>query len=441
MKKYIQTLTIGTLALLLVASPLAGFAKEKENKKNGNGNEAKKEQVVNKNDDRNENDNKRNDDNDKKKNGSDSKNDDNKNKSVGQNSCVKAFGHLIAPGWLKKNGDTIDRDYIAQNCWLPFGIAKKFRGNNASTTPDVTAPVISNIRSNPAKKQAEVKWATNEFANSTVYWNTSSSVDTSDTAAQKVVNNRFVKNHQVILRNLTPNTTYYFVVRSRDGAGNSAVSGVNSFTTKPASSTDSQLPVISNVVTVVGTTTIQVGWKTNENTTDRVYYSTILPVTLNASTTLYVSNASTTKTHLVTLPDLTSNTTYYLVIESTDGAGNSATFGAHTNSVPAVPVIPDITAPVISSVILAIPGSSTTTLTWKTDELSTSKVFYSTVNPLDVNASTTLSILNSGLVYLHTVQVSGLATSTTYYFKVQSVDASGNTATSGQVTATTTSGM
>ncbi len=444
MKNYITPITIGALALLIVATPFTSFAKNDNNKKLENN--SKKEQSRN--NEKNKSDDNDDDDNDQSRNINSDKSRDNddddmkKNKNNSNNTCLKAYGHLFNFGWSKKNNDSIsesDKEFIRTNCYLPFGISKKFRGNNASTTSDVTAPVISNIVSSTAKKQAEVRWMTDEYSDSVVFWNTTNTIDTSDTATQKVVNNNLTKKHQVILRNLTPDTTYYVIVRSRDVTGNKSLSSVSSFKTK-AISPDAQLPVISNVVTAVGTTTINVGWKTNENATDRVYFSTTLPVVINASTTSYVSNASSTKNHALTIPGLNPNTTYYIIIESTDTAGNvttSATFSAHTNS---INVPADVTPPV-SSALNATPGSSTTTVTWTTNELATSKVFYSSTNPLDINATTTSFISDGSLKLNHSISVMGLATSTAYYFKVQSVDASGNTVTSGQVNATTTSGM
>jgi hypothetical protein len=421
MKNYIKNIAIGTLAVLIVASPLATFAKD-----NGNDNKQKGRDEVKKEQSRSndrDDDRRENDDNDKKY------------TSNTKFSCARAYGHFFAQGWSKKNTAEDYGKYISDNCYFPFGINKKFRGNNASTTPDVTAPTISNVTSTAGKVQADVRWMTNEYADSIVFWGTSSSVDTSD-SANKTANTRLTKNHQVLLKNLTSDTTYYFIVRSKDVAGNQSLSSVASFKTKVASTTDTQFPVISSVVTSVSTSTINVGWKTNENTTDRVYYSTSLPVTINASSTSYVSNASSTKVHALSLTSLNANTTYYLVIESTDTAGNvttSATFSAKTN---ALPVVTDTTAPVLSSIV-ATPGASTSTVSWVTDELSTSKVFYSTSTPLDVNAGTTRSILNSSLVTSHSIQLSGLATSTIYYFKVQSVDNSGNTAISSEYSATT----
>lgn len=443
MKNYFKNITIALLALTIVASPFATFAKDNDNRGRGSDDsKSKKEQSRNSSSSQSKNDDRRGDGRDSDDDDHDDDRDDDKNKNRGDkknsptSSCARVYGRLIGLGWLKKGDLTDDeRAYFTANCSLPFGIHKKFRGNNATTTPDTTAPTITNITSNAGRVQADIRWNTNEYADSVVFWDTDDSIDTSDSSSKKASNSRLTKNHQVLLKNLTADTTYYYTVRSKDVAGNQTLSGVNSFKTK-APSSDAQFPVISTVVTSVGTTSITVGWKTNEVTTDRVYYSTSLPVTINASSTSYVSNASSTKIHSLPISGLSANTTYYLVIESTDIAGNistSATFSAKTN---ALPVVSDTTAPVLSS-IAAVAGASTSTISWITNEVSTSKVFYSTSTPLDTGAATTQSVLNGSLVTSHSIDLSGLATSTTYYFKVQSVDASGNTTTSNEFSATT----
>ncbi|MDO8561427.1 MAG: hypothetical protein Q7S05_01220, partial [bacterium] len=55
-----------------------------------------------------------------------------------------------------------------------------------------------------------------------------------------------------------------------------------------------------------------------------------------------------------------------------------------------VVVNPDVVAPIISAVA-SVPGVTSATITWTTNELSTSKVFVSTTTPVDVNASTTMT--------------------------------------------------
>jgi hypothetical protein len=84
----------------------------------------------------------------------------------------------------------------------------------------------------------------------------------------------------------------------------------------------------------------------------------------------------------------------------------------------------DTTPPVISAINATASGSSAT-ITWTTDENSTSRVDYGTSA-----SSLTSSATSSGLSTSHSVTLSGLGSSTTYYFRVSSVDAAGNGATS-----------
>ncbi|MBS3817012.1 MAG: S8 family serine peptidase [Candidatus Thermoplasmatota archaeon] len=81
----------------------------------------------------------------------------------------------------------------------------------------------------------------------------------------------------------------------------------------------------------------------------------------------------------------------------------------------------DDTPPTISNVASTVNGVDAT-ITWDTDEDSTSKVYY--------GGSTSLGAekFNESLVTGHSVDLSGLAENTQYYFKVESTDISGNTA-------------
>ena len=80
--------------------------------------------------------------------------------------------------------------------------------------------------------------------------------------------------------------------------------------------------------------------------------------------------------------------------------------------------------PVISAVI-ATPSSTTATITWATDKSSNSRVDYGT-SPTALN----LNLSDGGMVTSHSINVTGLAIGTVYYFRVTSLDGSGNSATS-----------
>ena len=85
----------------------------------------------------------------------------------------------------------------------------------------------------------------------------------------------------------------------------------------------------------------------------------------------------------------------------------------------------DVTPPVISGVT-ATPGlGNTATITWTTDEPAESRVDYG----LSASALTSHAVGSSSTI-AHSVTLTGLAPQTTYFYRVTSADAAGNTAAS-----------
>jgi len=138
-------------------------------------------------------------------------------------------GHLIAPGWLKKNDGV--RPLVAPCQVLPPGIAKKL-GIISTTTPpvvstDTTAPLISNITvSDVSPLSAKINFNTNEFATTKVQYGT--------TTPLQLVNSvsGLRMNHQVSLTGLLASTTYSFVILSSDVFGNNSTSSISTFMTQ-----------------------------------------------------------------------------------------------------------------------------------------------------------------------------------------------------------------
>jgi hypothetical protein len=93
----------------------------------------------------------------------------------------------------------------------------------------------------------------------------------------------------------------------------------------------------------------------------------------------------------------------------------------------------DITKPVISSVSSS-PSSSSSTITWNTDEITNSTVNYGT-NSSNLNSNSP----SSSLTKSHSITLSSLSSSTTYYYNVTSCDSSNNCESSSQSSFTTTS--
>jgi regulation of enolase protein 1 (concanavalin A-like superfamily) len=91
---------------------------------------------------------------------------------------------------------------------------------------------------------------------------------------------------------------------------------------------------------------------------------------------------------------------------------------------------PDTTPPVISAVA-ATTRATAATVTWSTDEASTSSVDYGTTAAYGSTASA------SGSGTSHSVSITGLTCATAYHFRVHSTDAAGNVASSGDASFTT----
>lgn len=236
--------------------------------------------------------------------------------------CWKAWGHLIAPGWIKLNASTT----LSETCFMPFGIGKRFWGNG-TTTPDVTAPVIADISIRAGEESARISWETNEKSDSAVFYGTSTPVSMSTSSPHMIIRMDMDREHEINLSRLSASTTYYAVIVSRDRSGNVATSGVQTFSTKP-SDPDTQAPSIRSLVSTVGTSTVSVGWYTNELTTAKLFYGTSSPVDVSASTTASVALDATLSTHhLFSLSGLATSTTYRAVAQSQDAAGNVRTSG------------------------------------------------------------------------------------------------------------------
>ncbi len=187
----------------------------------------------------------------------------------------------------------------------------------SKTIPDTTAPQLSSITAGSiSSSSATISWATNEPATSqvdfglTTAYGSSSPLDTT-----------LVTSHRVTLQSLALGRLYHYRVRSRDAAGNSAVSNDATFTT--SSTADTTPPVISAVaassVTATGAT---ISWTTNEPSDSQVSYG---PTTAYGSNTPL--NITMVTSHSVALSGLTASTTYHYRVASRDAAGNLRTSG------------------------------------------------------------------------------------------------------------------
>jgi hypothetical protein len=92
--------------------------------------------------------------------------------------------------------------------------------------PDTTPPVLSAVSASVGSTNATVVWTTDEPADSQVEYGLTTSYGSSTT-----LDTSLVTSHSQLVSGLTAATLYHCRVKSRDGAGNLAVSGDFTFTT------------------------------------------------------------------------------------------------------------------------------------------------------------------------------------------------------------------
>lgn len=187
------------------------------------------------------------------------------------------------------------------------------------------------------------------------------------------------------------------------------------------STVDTTLPVIKDInVVSIGTSTATVNWKTKESTTGQVRFATSSTVDVNSS---LVVDSSTSTNHSVSLAGLSANTQYYYTITVKDSAGNTKVSGVQKFRTKTL-VSVDVTAPSIYFSTTYNTNASSTHILWLTNERSDSKIWVSTTSPVNIAGSSTVNF--SDKVFLHDVTVSGLASSTVYFYGVESADVAGN---------------
>lgn len=195
---------------------------------------------------------------------------------------------------------------------------------------------------------------------------------------------------------------------------------------------DTIAPIISELTARdINEKSAKIRWNTNEPTRGIIYYGTTSPLSIGSAAKK--SDSSFRVSHEIEIEGLEANTAYYTIVVSTDRAGNTATSSQISFTTSGAP---DTAKPVISSITTQNIGSSTATINWVTNESATSKVYYGTTSPLNLGSASALS--NATLVINHSLNLTGLSASTTYYFVAESKDAANNTATSSEQSFTTT---
>ncbi len=196
--------------------------------------------------------------------------------------------------------------------------------------PDTLAPLIANVSAdNLTSSSAQITWETNELSDSQVEYGLTTAYD-----ALSPLDTSRVTQHAVLLTNLLADTTYHFRVKSKDAAGNLAVSGDFTLVT-PAG--DVTPPLISNVTAGnITAHSAEIRWRTSEPGDSQVDYG--LNKGYDHSSALDTSRVFE---HLVVLTGLRPGKTYTYQVKSRDAAANLTVSGGYSFRTPLVPLMAD----------------------------------------------------------------------------------------------------
>ena len=185
---------------------------------------------------------------------------------------------------------------------------------------------------------------------------------------------------------------------------------------------DTTPPLITNVsASNISETTVIIIWTTDEPATSQAEYGKTTDYGLTTALDEYLGTS-----HSITLDDLEPNTIYHFRVKSKDEARNEAISEDKTFITLA---LPDTTPPVITEVNGSNVVESSATITWTTDEPATSQVEYGKTTDYGLTTA-----LDESLVTSHCVSLNGLEPSTTYHFRANSKDETGNEALSDNYT-------
>ena len=190
---------------------------------------------------------------------------------------------------------------------------------------DTTPPVISNIEINENVSTTTITWTTSEATDENIKYSTSHLADTS--SPNEETESATSTSHSMLLEGLTASTTYYFIIECKDESGNVATTSELYFTTlqekEVVEEDDETAPVISELEVATSTEAATISWKTDEAATSKIYYATEELET--ASTIDEYEETDLVLTRNLELTNLSTSTTYYFYVESSDEAGNVAT--------------------------------------------------------------------------------------------------------------------
>lgn len=262
---------------------------------------------------------------------------------------------------------------------------------NQTFTTASPADIISNVVATPGTTGVTITWTTTEARSSVIDYGTTTSYGTNDTTAT------LVTSHSKTITGLLPSTEYHYKLSGTNASANTIVSTDLTFTTTAD---------ISNIsVIVVTTDRFRVNWTSSATVTPSVRYG----LTSSYGNT-FTKTGATGTSHSCNITNLTAGTTYHYQVGSLDNniwsSDQTITLTALTEA--------------ISNIVVTSNSPTSVTITWTTNASSNSNITYG----LGLSMSST-PITDETLVTNHSLTLTGLTASKTYYYKLKSTTSAG----------------
>ena len=342
------------------------------------------------------------------------------------------FGHTTAYG--SQQGDytalvkehSVDLANLSPSTTYHYKISSEDRAGNIGESVDATfatpkMPEISSVTiSDITMNSAIVSFETSTIVHAILHYGATTSYgSTKDESSGS-----FTTQHTIRLDNLAQGVSYNVKLKGTDEFNKEIESDNYVFSTLPKPS------ILDIRVTDKTANSAIVRWTTNTETDSMVeYYNNSIALVEGLEKGAKQTQGATdrVKEHQIKLTTLLGNTLYYFKISAQDAYSNRTESSENSFATAS-----DATAPEILTVktesSLGANGDSTkvqVTVTWETDELSTSQVKYGIGSAETANEEATAE--NAILATFHYVILTGLKPSATYHIKAISSDPSKNT--------------
>jgi len=342
----------------------------------------------------------------------------------------------------------------ARNGPVESGVGE-FRTQSRPQQPTFTGGPVADAD----ESSATVTWTTNVPSNSIVDIGESTNYGIHREQAD------LVQEHEVVIKNLDPGVQYHYKVTSVDLSGkvvSSDPSGLElhsrDLTVRTLGQADTQPPkLVANPTTVWTDRSVVVSWETDEASTSRIEWED-----LKKGKTGFVEDNQLLLDHNLTLTGLKKRTLYAVRVVSEDAAGNQMVWEPTAASKVAAKRVYDRGLRTLASGKVAQPpggagtfvtdsfpdtrfpvitggprvrekNTESITIEWQTDELADSFVRFG----LEEGALEEIVGAPQD-VQLHSITLTNLTPGTSYFFRAESTDPSGNGATQSGISVATT---